>query len=98
MKIPKRFTLGGQTITVEYEEGLGVDKGLLGCIQFGTNQITLQPVMKGLITKTMAEEVFVHEMVHGIFNKCMPEEADTEQNVSAVATLLYQALTTMEYK
>lgn len=98
MRIPKRFKLGAQTFEVTYKKDLAESENLLGCIRFGTGEITLQPAKKGLLSKEMAGEVFVHEMVHGIFSKVFDDNIDTEANVSAVATMLYQALVTMEYK
>lgn len=98
MKIPKRFQLGGQTIKVELHQTLAVDEGLLGYFKMGVCEIGLQIPAKGILTKEMAGEVFLHEMVHAIFNKTISDEANTEEAVAGFAAFLHQALTTMEYK
>jgi hypothetical protein len=97
MRIPKKFQLGGNTYTVELVEDLAETENLLGYVRYGTSEIKLQTVKKGLLHKKEQEQVFIHELVHAIFDRTLGE-SHNEAVVQAVASHLHHALTTMEYK
>lgn len=98
MRIPKSFDIGGQTFTVKLDPNLAKREKLLGCIHYGTTDIVLQSVKRDVLSRRVSEEVFIHELVHALFDKTLDDESHTEATVSAFAGYLHQALTTMEYK
>jgi predicted SprT family Zn-dependent metalloprotease len=105
MKIPKRFKLMGQTISVVWVEGMGDDTDCAGIASYRHNEIRLQPsTPSALRTESHLEHTFYHELIHWIFffaggfYKGDDHLHKNEQLVDMCAGLLHQALATMEYE
>jgi predicted SprT family Zn-dependent metalloprotease len=105
MRVPKRFRLMGQIIDVVYRPDQFRDSGWEGVASYQTNQIVLQPSSDAVPLKPEAlEQTFLHEMVHFILyhsGAAYTGKRDymhqDEGFVDLTASLLHQALTTMEY-
>ena len=98
MKIPKKFKLAGQTITVELRDDLIQEENMQGEAHYRFNRIRLQKDNKG--EKRIIEQIeesFCHELVHWIL-KVMEEEKlnDDEKFISVFARFLHQALNSFE--
>lgn len=100
MKIPKRFKLLGHTITVEYDSMLDGRNGCIGEARYTTNSIALQPNTDTFNRPvSQQEQVFLHELTHHILNEMNEHELrGNEKFVDIFASLLHQALTSMEYE
>ena len=106
MKIPKRFKLMGQTIEVEYQSDHFRDNGWEGTASYRRNKIILQPNSDAVPLKPeMLEQTFMHELVHFVLyhsGAAYTGKRDymhqDEGFVDLTASLLHQALTTMEYE
>ena len=103
MRIPKSFKLLGHTIIVEEDIGLTTRTDNTGEAHFRHNKIILQP-LDGYKDRPISrlEQVFVHELVHFIlyFSECEKTKGLTHNElvVDRIASLLHQALSTMEYE
>jgi hypothetical protein len=98
LRIPQSFMLHGQKISVIYEPPLVYKNGNRGEARFSTNQIALQNNSDGNpIPQSSIEQTFCHEMVHYILNEMGNKLKDDERFVDLFASLLHQALVTMEY-
>lgn len=106
MKIPKRFKLMGQTIDVEFQADHFRDSGWEGTASYRRNKIMLQSNSDAVPLKPeMLEQTFMHELVHFILyhsGAAYTGKKDymhqDEGFVDLTASLLHQALTTMEYE
>lgn len=105
MRIPSRFKLFNQTITVTSRaEDFIEHNDWCGIAQYRTNEIQLNPMMN-YKTKEQIEHTFVHELVHFILyysqDTYKPSEDELmhqqEAFVDLTALLLHQAICTMEY-
>ena len=100
MKIPKSFKLFGQTIDVVIIDDLTQKTGGVGMAHINCNTIAIQPDATGYTRKEdQLHETFLHELTHMILHH-MSEDAlkENEKFVDIFASLLHQALTTMEYE
>ena len=101
-RIPKQFKLYGRTIKVVFVSKMIHDRDAVGLAVYRENKIKLQKSTTSRpILCAQLEQAFCHEMSHFIF-ECVgtpktPAPNDDEDYVDAVASLLHQALTTMEY-
>lgn len=103
MKIPKRFTLFAEVITVKIEDDYfrtNEREGYDGFACYRTNTIYLRPCDN----QQKLESTFLHEMTHFIFHrtnvrldKDITWIHQDEYFVEATAKLFHQALTTFEY-
>jgi hypothetical protein len=76
---------------VELVKDLAETENLLGYVRYGTSEIKLQTVKKGFFHKKEQEQVFIHELVHAIFDRALGENHN-EAVVQAVASHLHHAL------
>ena len=106
MKIPKRFRLYGQVISVVWDKDLRNEADATGHAVFRNNKVIIQKSLKGCPrTREQLEQTFLHELTHWILYS-MSEKWDEkegwmhqdESHITKFAGLLHQALTTMEYK
>ena len=98
MKIPKSFKLMGLKITVEFKDDLASEEGFDGLAKYITQEILLQPSLKGrIIPNEGIEQSFIHELVHHILHSMESKLRSDESFVNLFASLLHQALATMEY-
>jgi predicted SprT family Zn-dependent metalloprotease len=104
-RVPKRFKLLGQTITVVSDINMFIEKlDVVAFACYRTNEIQLNPAMM-YKNQEQNEHAFLHELVHFILyhaqsaykNKDSYMHQD-EDFVDLTANLLHQALTTMEYE
>ena len=99
MKIPKKFKLFGQTYTVEIHGDHEDGNDNQGVAQFNKNKIILQDHRSLKRPETKTEQVYLHEVIHIIFNDLnYPKETYNEQMVDQLASCLHQIITTSEYK
>lgn len=99
MKIPRRFKLHGHTIEVVSDNKLDSRFGNTGEARYTTHEIALQPNCDTFSRPgTFQQQVFCHELVHWILHEMYESELrGNEKFVDKFASLLHQALTTMEY-
>ena len=105
MKIPTKFKLLGQTITVEFQDDITYFEDVVAWAKYRQNKIILQPSTKQTpIVREKIEHNFLHELVHFILYYTSgdvevegPLHKD-EHFVDRLAGFLHQALTTMEYE
>lgn len=96
MKIPKRFQLFGHTIDVNWCDDLLIRTNNVGEAHYNFNEIKLD-VMHDR-PESYKEQVFLHEVLHLILNQIGEDELrENEKFIDLLASLLHQALTTMEY-
>ena len=84
MKIPKRFTLGGLVWKVQYKDL--TDRNVLGLCWY--NKCVIQ-IQDGL-SKQVAYQVYMHELMHAVLNTLSREEASDEVLVDGLAHMLIQ--------
>ena len=103
MKIPKRLTLLGQTITVEIKDDLYHLQEVHGLAVYRENKILLQGSNDGItLTDESIEHNFMHELVHFVLYFAGEDSFDPpihkrEYLVDRIAGLLHQALKTAEF-
>jgi len=102
-KLPKRFKLMGQTITVVVSEDAFQhdERDCIGLARYRTNEIHIKPTL--LENKEQLFQVFLHELIHFVFyhsggahkgaSAYMHQEEDF---VDLTASLLHQAFSTFE--
>jgi predicted SprT family Zn-dependent metalloprotease len=99
MKLPTHFKLHGITYTVRLDDNLITNNDNLGEAGYRRSEIVLQKVLPGVaITEQRFEQVFYHELVHLIMHEMHDKHRDNEAFVDVFASLLHQALSTMEYE
>lgn len=106
MRIPSRFQLLGQTITVVVDPACFTEKdGVYGYASYRTNQIHLRPSTETHpLNQEQLEQTFYHELIHFILyhagaaysGKCDYMHQD-EGFVDLCGSLLHQAISTMEF-
>ncbi len=87
MEIPKKVKIAGIVYTVEEVKGMADNEGLLGRIVHEAGSMYLDKDM----SQERKEQVFVHEVLHGIFKEAGYEEHD-EDLINRVAIVLHQVL------
>ena len=101
MKIPKKFKLFGETITVEYVLDLIEKHERMGQAIYRENKIQLLDIDNDTYsTKPTVhiEQTFFHELIHFILTKMNLNDLSADEKfVDVFASLLHQAMTTMEY-
>ena len=106
MKVPKRFKLFGQTITVVFApEKFTEADGRYGFCSYRLNEIQLRPSTPvSPLSDAQIEQVFWHELTHFVLyyaGAAYSGKSDymhqDEGFVDLVGNLLHQAVTTMEY-
>jgi hypothetical protein len=105
MRVPKRFKLFGQTISVEYiEDGdLRLEHNDLGTAELTENWIALRSTWNGRpLPQDRLEHIFLHELVHFVLDAAEEDEfdpplTDREALVDRIANLPHQAITTSEF-
>jgi hypothetical protein len=100
MQIPKRFKLFGQTIEVKESHSLWHGMNYVGLADYRNNSITLQVHSDAVsVPAEQIEQTFCHELFHHLFDKGgYADDRGNEDKVDMLASLLHQALTTMEYE
>ncbi len=88
MQIPHEFKLGGLTWKVVWRKRL---KGKYGMCLLEKQQIH---ILEGL-PQELTEQTFCHELVHAILY-AMGKDEHNEEFTDAFATMLHQALTSMQ--
>ena len=98
MKIPKRFKLFGQTITVEYKDKLVDKEDCVGRAIYRENKILLQKDNHSIgRTKEQIGQAFLHELMHFIMYLSNEEELrNNEKFIDITASLLHQFIITQE--
>lgn len=95
MRIPKRFKLHGETISIIFSDRIGSNNDADGLASHRFNEIILT---KDALNKKYLEKVFCHEMIHYILEHMEETELNKDEKfVSLFSNLLYQAIETMEY-
>ena len=93
--IPKSFKLGGHTIKVVNIPIKRWDYGEQVLAMWIPNDARIE--MRGDLTGTHRQQVFLHEAVHAILDNCSYYElSGNEEFVDRVSTMLHQMLTTMK--
>jgi len=107
--IPLFFKLMGKTIKVRYDANLHHQDNKHGYASYRRDEIVIQPNCEGIdFTQDNVEETFIHELVHhicyyagNVIQHKMGKDEYLHQDeafVELFASLLHQALTTMEYE
>lgn len=100
IKIPKKFRLMGEEITVEFDNFIVHKHDAYGLAIFGESKIKLQDATDSVIRpKECIEHTYLHELVHFILH--FMEETELKSNekfVDVFSGLLHQALQTSDYE
>ncbi len=90
MEIPKSVKIGGMVYRVEDNNGLATNEGLIGRILYHSGLIELDST----VSKERKEQVFVHELLHGVFYEAGYEGQDEqmEEMVDRLGKVLHQVL------
>ncbi len=97
MKIPKKFQVFGETITVTFSKDLSSGEDKIGQARLRENKLILQ-MPDEVYPKDKIEQAFFHELVHIILDHIHePKMSGNEAFVDRFASLLHQATKTMEY-
>ncbi len=103
MRIPDRFKIFGQTITVEWDKQLTNEEDAVGQAVYRRNAIKLQPSTEGKpLSDDQIEQSYLHEVLHFVFNKLNYKIGDIklsgdERLIDLLAHALHQVLTSAEY-
>ncbi|MBU3098731.1 MULTISPECIES: hypothetical protein [Clostridium] len=92
MKIPKSIKIGWRKYKVVYVKDLQDAEGndLLGQINYNANVIRLE---SNNISEDYGNVVFLHEVVHGLFNSLgLNEQNDNEDIVDGLSEIMYQVI------
>jgi len=96
MKIPKRFKIGGRTITIEYDSTVDKD-GKAGWAKFREGKLTLDS--SKVQDQGYTESTFFHELTHFILWAMGDNKSnDDERFVECFGNFMHQVMTTMEHK
>lgn len=87
MPIPLQVNVVGIDYTVQYQDGMMKNYSLLGQVLYAESTIDIDSSM----SQSKKEQVFVHELVHAIFNEAGYDEQD-EEMVNRLSIVLYQVL------
>jgi len=85
-KIPKKTKIGSKTFEVQRVKWLAYDRG--GSINCRVNKIY---ILEDKPVEAM-EEVFLHELTHGVLRDMRRHDINTERFVKAFSRRLYKAL------
>lgn len=97
MKIPKKFQLFGETITVKFDKDIANAQDKIGASHLRQGKITLHKP-DDVYSEDRIEQTFHHELVHFILDRISePKLCHSEAFVDRFANLLHQATKTMEY-
>ena len=103
MRIPDRFKIFGQTITVEWDKQLTNEEDSVGLAVYRRNAIMLQPSTEGKpLSDDQIEQAYLHEVLHFAFKRLDYKVGDVklsgdERLVDLLANVLHQVLTSAEY-
>jgi len=92
MKIPKKFKLCGQTITIEYSDTIIKDEQAHGLSLFEKNKIILESKRN----RERTEQTYIHELVHFILYNINNDLGGDEKFVDIFATMLHHAMNSGE--
>ena len=100
LRIPKRFNLHGQTVTVVYDNTLLEDASARGMFHPLPQLIQLNPAdPEAGHSRSGVEQTFCHELTHSILYAMGELKLyNNEKFVDLFGHLLHQALTTQEFK
>lgn len=100
MRIPKKFKLLGQVITVEFNDEMCKGADAFGLASYDTNKIYLSTkVNNAEIRPDQIEQTFLHEAMHFILHYMGKDKLrGNEKFVDMAAGFIHQMLTTMEYE
>ena len=88
MKITKTAKIGGITYNIVTSAIIDKDNSIDGQIDFKRQLIELKEDMP--INSDYAKEVFIHELLHGIYNHCtLPQN---EETIRAISIALYMLI------
>lgn len=87
MPIPLQVNVAGIDYTVQYQDGMMKNYSLLGQVLYAESTIDIDSSM----SQSKKEQVFIHELVHAIFNEAGYDEQD-EEMVNRLSIILYQVL------
>lgn len=97
MKIPKKFEVYGETITIEFSKNLTSKSDMIGRTFLREGRIVLQKPGK-VYSEERIEQTFYHELVHVILDKISEQKlSGNEGFVDRFACLLHQAIKTMRF-
>ena len=104
MRIPNRFKIFGQTISVIWDKELTNEDDARGQAVYRYNEIRMQPSTEGKpLSDGQIEQAFLHEVFHFIFFLLGDyvvgdvKLRKDEQLVDSLAHAFHQVLTTAEY-
>ena len=94
LKIPKTFTLFGETWDVELDDKLVESDGCVGKCIFQARKIKIQtPSKSNHVTETLMYRTFLHELVHAILAGMEEGGLNSDEKfVNIAANLLGEAL------
>lgn len=98
-KIPTKFKLLGNEITVKYTDDIYKNDDALGRAWFRKNLIELAPRKTIGCSEEYYTQVFFHELIHFILFYLRDEKIDhTDEDLTdKLSDMLTQVFTTMEY-
>jgi hypothetical protein len=97
--IPISFELYGIKYNVKFVDNLISEGDRTGETSYRFDEIRIQNILKGFETKPdRQEQIFFHELTHVILYAMQNKLRSDEVFVDVFASLLHQALTTMEFK
>jgi len=95
IKIPSRYTIGGQDMEVEIVPQDSPIGGQLGVCNLALGKIWISENQ----TDTSMQNTFIHEFIHTVFDTCGHAElSGDEALVGSMAGFILEALRSMEYK
>lgn len=83
MKIQKQVKIGGIEYIVEQVEEISNNQDILGEIYFTKEKIQLKNSLN--VNTNYAKEVFLHEILHGVFEHCGMEQKEEEIRPLSIA-------------
>jgi hypothetical protein len=87
VSIPNKVNVAGINYDVKETDNLSLDHGLGGQILYEKGLIKIDSSM----CEDKKEQIFVHEVLHSIFNEAGYDEQDEDQ-VNRLSIVLYQVL------
>ena len=99
MRIPSKFVLFGETITIEFDDDLSAKNDSFGEADFKNAKITLQSPREGVACESKIEETFYHEFTHMLLDKLAYNDLNTDEKVvTAIGGLIHQFFITAVFE
>jgi hypothetical protein len=93
MKIPEKLQIAGRTFKVIFDNKPLLKPNLSGQIQYNQCKIILRKSDEyGIYARDQQEQIFLHEIVHGILNAMDHQANDDEGFVESFSQYLHQII------